>query len=153
MKRLTGLALFVLLIGTTTTMLTANADTNAKIADREKWCRFGSVDGQVGHWTHHEVRATIACACRRWGVDFATALGIAERESGLNANAVNTAGSSASGVYQHIMAYWPGRIAAFNRNAPGMNAGPSVFNARSNVLVSIRMMARSGFSPWAATAP
>lgn len=113
---------------------------------REQWCRYRTVQGGRG-WSHHEVRLTIRCATERFGVSYQTALAIAERESGLNEGAVNPT-SGACGIFQHIPTYWPGRVDAFNRARPRWNAAPSCFNARSNVLVSVRMMALGGWGHW-----
>jgi hypothetical protein len=150
-RKLTGL----LLAGTLMTaavgfmLAPASADSARTIQDRERWGRYGSLDGKPG-LNQHEVRLTIRWAAERWDVPVATALAIAERESGFNARAVNSS-SGACGVYQ---AYGPDpqrtfleRVRKFNREVPNGNAGPSCFNGRSNVIVHVRIMGRS-LSPW-----
>jgi hypothetical protein len=143
-KRL--LAMTMLALTTIGTAAHAADTERREIADRERWCRYGSLDGQPGHWTETEVRKTIDCALDRWPADRATVYAIAERESGLNARALNTEGSGACGVFQHI-GFTP-RLQKFNQQVPQGNAGPSCFNGRSNVLVSVRIMSNSGFGPW-----
>ena len=145
MKRLTY-ALLIAALSTTMIWQVASAQTERAISDREKWCRYGSLDGQPGHWTADEVKKTIRCAARRWPVDLAKVMYIAERESGFNARAVNQQGSSACGVFQHIG--WAPRVIKFNQQVPHGNAGPSCYNGRSNVMVSVRMMSNSGYGPW-----
>jgi hypothetical protein len=120
------------------------------VADRDRWCRFGSLE-RGPYWTPREVELTIRCAADRWNVDVGTALAIAERESHLGARALNPY-SKTCGVFQHVQNAewgWAARVAKFNRQVPHANAGPSCFNGRSNVLVSLWMMGRSGFGPWA----
>ena len=92
-----------------------------------------------------EVKRTIQCAVAHWPVagGYAKALAIAVRESGLYWKATNAL-SGACGIYQHLPRYWPSRVAAY----PGLRLGPSCYNARSNVLVSIRMVHSGGWGPW-----
>jgi len=71
------------------------------------------------------------------------ALAIAQRESGLAWYAVNPS-SGAAGVYQHLPQYWKARVLSY----PALRLGPSVFNARSNILVAIRMAHSGGWGPW-----
>lgn len=139
-KALAAACLVVVALATVTT--TAIAHTH-----REKSCRYRTLDGNEA-WSQHEVRLTIACGARRYGVPFDTVLAIAQRESGLRATAVNSS-SGACGVYQHIPTWWPGRNAHHNRvSIPRWDVAPSCFNARANVLVSLRMMAQGGWSHW-----
>lgn len=146
MKRLTY-ALLIAALSTTMIWQVASAQTE-RARDRERFCRYGSLENPGARtWSDLEVRKTIACATDRWDVAFDTALYIAERESGLHERAVNTS-SGACGVFQHIPRYWPGRVAHFDNVAPRWNASPQCFNPRSNVLVSVKMMAAGGFGPW-----
>lgn len=114
---------------------------------REASCRYRTLDGREA-WSQHEVRKTIECATERYGVPFDTVLAIAQRESGLRATARN-AYSGACGVFQQIPTYWPGRRGHHNHvSNPRWDVAPSCENARSNVLVSVRMMAHGGWSHW-----
>lgn len=105
--------------------------------------------------TTHEAELTIKASARKvtWGrVSPSLMLCIGRRESGdaLNERAVNST-SGAAGLFQHIPKYWPGRVAAYNRTVgerrPWLKTGTSVFNMRSNALVSAWMM-RKSLSPW-----
>jgi hypothetical protein len=113
---------------------------------RDRWCRYETQNDKPG-WSRHEVYLTIRCATRVFDFSLDTALNIAYRESRLNERATNPS-SGACGVYQHLPEYWPGRRDAFNHARPNWNAAPSCYNARSNVLVSVRMMANGGLSHW-----
>jgi len=89
------------------------------------------------------VRRLIVCAARHWQVPggASTAVSVAWRESRFHADAYNPSG--AEGVYQHLYQYWPGRAAEFGFR------GASAFNARVNVIVTMKMVRRIGsWSPW-----
>jgi hypothetical protein len=97
------------------------------------------------HWRRgpRYVRRLIVCAANHWQVPGGptTAVSIAWRESRFRADAYNPSG--AEGVYQHMSQYWPGRAAAFGF------PGASAFNARVNIIVTMRMVRRLGnWSPW-----
>ena len=110
---------------------------------RDTECRYQYLDGHRG-WSTWEVKKTIECSTRRWGVSTDTALYIADRESNFEQNATNSY-SGACGVYQHIPRYFPGRLDA----VPDWFGpfGGSCYNARDNVLAAI-WMARNGWSAW-----
>lgn len=114
---------------------------------RSRECRFARLDGHGG-WVQREVIATIGCAVARWpvagGVGFA--IEVAACESGLRANASN--GGRYLGVYQHAASAWPWRVNHYTPKAWGKSLHPSAFNARSNVIVAIRMAHGGGWSPW-----
>ena len=89
------------------------------------------------------VRKLIVCAANHWHVPGgpARAVSIAWRESRFFPHAYNPSG--AEGIYQHLRRYWPGRAAAYGY------AGTSAFNARANILVTMKMVRRLGnWSPW-----
>lgn len=142
MKRLTCLAIATLLIGTTWT-----ATAEARPRPRNVYCHYQTADGRRG-WSNHDVRLLIRCATNKFGVAFSTAYDIARRESGLDEGAVNRY-SGTSGIYQHVRSYWPSRRATYLNIHPYWTLAPSVFNARANVMVSVDMMRRCGFGPWA----
>jgi hypothetical protein len=99
------------------------------------------IDWRKGDW---HVRQLIRCAAGRWAVPggAATALYIADRESGYEPGAYNGY-SGASGIFQHLSRYWPGRADAFGFG------GWSAFNARANIMVTMRMVHRMGsWSHW-----
>lgn len=91
------------------------------------------------------VRRLIRCAVRRWPVPGGArkALAVARCESGLWPWAD---GGESEGVFQHLRWYWPARYALYTK--PRWELGDSVFNARANVIVSIRMAHRGGWGPW-----
>jgi hypothetical protein len=69
------------------------------------------------------------------------ALFIAWRESHYRPSAYNPSG--AEGIYQHMRQYWPTRAATYG--FPHWSA----FNARANVIVTMRMVRAMGnWSPW-----
>ena len=68
------------------------------------------------------------------------ALAVADRESQFRPNAYNPSGCA--GIYQHMLKYWPGRAAAYG--FPGWSA----FNARANIIVTMRMVVQDGWGPW-----
>jgi len=111
---------------------------------RDKECRFN--DLRSGNtWTTYEVEKTIRCATAKWYVPGGTpkAFSVAQCESGTDLLDHSTDGYA--GTYQHAVQYWDARRAALRPQ--GWELAPSVYNARSNVVVAIRM-ARSGWSPW-----
>jgi hypothetical protein len=78
----------------------------------------------------------------------AYALAIADRESGFYPWAKNPY-SSASGVFQHLASYWPGRAASLNRGWFGKGAWPaSVFDPRANAIAAAIMVRNSGWGAW-----
>ncbi len=95
---------------------------------------------QKGPW---HVKQLIRCAAHFYAVPGGAsyALYIANRESHFFPRAYN-AYSGASGIYQHLRRYWPGRATTFGFH------GWSAFNARANVIVTMRMVKRYGWSPW-----
>ena len=99
-----------------------------------------SFDWQKGIW---QVKELIRCAALHWEVPGGPqmALSIADRESKFAPNAYNPSGCA--GIYQHMLKYWPGRADAFG--FPGWSA----FNARANIIVTMEMVRRAGWGPWA----
>lgn len=114
---------------------------------RSRYCRYDSVDH--AKWTIHEVKLTIACAVRHWSVSGGVSYAdyIAARESGYGWFVKNPS-SGACGVYQHMPSLWPGRIQLAQHALPRWHLGDSCFNARSNVVVAIRMAHSGGWGPW-----
>jgi len=127
--------------------LTLNPPAHAGITTwRDTECRYQYLDGHRG-WSTWEVKKTIVCATERWGVSTSTALYVADRESNFGQYATNRY-SGACGVFQHMPAYWPGRVATVASARPLLEPiGTSCYNARSNVLAAI-WMARNGWGAW-----
>jgi len=88
-----------------------------------------------------QVKRLIRCAADHYGVNPDTAVEVAHRESLFHPDAYN-AGSCAKGIYQHLCTYWPGR--AYDYGFKGWSA----FNARANIIVTMKMVRRNGWAPW-----
>jgi soluble lytic murein transglycosylase-like protein len=100
--------------------------------------RICDIDWRAGK---HEVKHLIRCAARHWGVNPDKAIAIAHRESLFHPHAYNSS-SCAKGIYQHLCRYWPDRAYSYGFK------GRSAFNARANVIVTMRMVKRYGWVPW-----
>ena len=57
--------------------------------------------------------------------------------------APTTPRGGAAGIYQHLLKYWPTRAEDFGFR------DWSAFNARANILVTMRMVKHYGWDPWA----
>ncbi len=112
---------------------------------RRQTCRFSHGDG----YSDTEVVQTIRCGVRRWAVvgGSAKALAVARCESGLDEHAY---ANGNAGVFQQRVVYWPARWRSYHA-AVGLRleVRRSVFNARANVLVSIRYAHLYGWGAWA----
>jgi hypothetical protein len=100
--------------------------------------RICDVDWREGRW---HVKKLIRCAANHWGVGVRKALYVADRESDFRPKAFNRS-SCAKGVFQHLCRYWDGRAYAYGFR------DKSAFNARANVIVTMKMVRRYGWSPW-----
>jgi hypothetical protein len=89
----------------------------------------------------YHVKRLIRCAAHHYGVREHKALTIAKRESRFRPRAYN-AWSCAKGIYQHLCRYWPGRAHHYGFR------GWSAYNARANIIVTMRMVRRYGWRPW-----
>jgi hypothetical protein len=100
-------------------------------------------------WDDESVRQyskrLIRCATEEWPVKggAARAICIADRESNLIPNAVGRGiADDYLGLYQHAATYWPDRFA---KNVdPAWELSDRALNARSNTIVTIRMVAAAG---------
>ena len=97
------------------------------------------IDWRQSTW---HVKKLIRCAAEYYGIWPRKALYIAWRESRYRPSAYNEAGDAA-GIYQHVLKYWPERAETYGF------AGWSAFNARANIIVTMQMVRRIGWSPWA----
>jgi len=103
-----------------------------------------SYDWRAGTW---QLKQLIKCAARRWDSPGspAKAVEVARCESHLNPEAYNSGGYA--GLYQQATRYWPGRADRWGQ------PDRSVYNARANIIVSIRMARATGsWSAWAGCA-
>jgi hypothetical protein len=112
------------------------AITEVRHQAQPKVCNY---DWQQGTW---QIKQLIRCAADHWNVPggASTALAIADRESQYHPNAFNPSGCA--GIYQHMLKYWPGRAAEYGF------AGWSAYNARANIIVTMRMVQGGGWGPW-----
>jgi hypothetical protein len=120
----------------------AASDTPPRVASRET-DPSGPIDLCPIDWrrsTWH-IKQLIRCAASHYGIDEDQALYIAWRESRYQPTAYNEEGEAA-GIYQHLLRYWPERAVDFG------SADWSVFDARANILVTMRMVRRYGWEPW-----
>ena len=90
-----------------------------------------------------QLKRLIRCAARRWDVAGGPdkAVRVARCESHLDPHAYNPGGYA--GVYQQATRYWPTRATTYGFH------DYSVYNGRANIMVSIRMAHRGGWTPWA----
>lgn len=95
------------------------------------------------------VSRLIRCVFREVGIasqaDYAVT--IAGRESGLAPWAYNSS-SGASGLFQHLAVYWPGRAHALPRAQFPRWPDSSVMRARPNAWAAARMVKASGWGAW-----
>ncbi|HET9250011.1 MAG TPA: hypothetical protein VFP13_08755 [Actinomycetota bacterium] len=102
--------------------------------------RICPIDWRQSTW---HLKQLIKCAASHHGVSREKALYVAWRESRYRPSAYNPNGPAA-GIYQHLLKYWPERAEDFGFK----NSSP--YNARANIIVTMRMVRRYGWSPWAA---
>jgi soluble lytic murein transglycosylase-like protein len=87
------------------------------------------------------VKKLIRCSAHYYGVNADKALYIANRESNFKPKAYN-GWSCAKGIYQHLCKYWPDRAKDYGFR------DWSAFNARANIMVTVRMVKKHGWGPW-----
>jgi hypothetical protein len=127
---------------TTVLMSFPTVISNAAIqrdTSRSATTRICPIDWRQSAW---HVKKLIRCVASYNGVSARKALYVAWRESRYRPSAYNPDGP-AGGIYQHLVKYWPDRAETYGF------ADWSVFNARANIFVTIRMVRRYGWSPWA----
>lgn len=116
--------------------VTSTGDRDALRAPTTRIC---PIDWRQSTW---HVKQLIRCAAEHHGILPRKALYIAWRESRYQPGAYNPTGRAA-GIYQHLLKYWPDRAADYGF------ANWSAFNARANIFVTMRMVRRYGWDPWA----
>lgn len=119
-----------------------SAAAGGRVKDSNEFCRTSDGNG----WSHKDVRQSIRCAAGKWHVPGgpSKAVSIARCESGFNPHARL---GQFSGVFQQGSSWWRGRFRQYNPNH-GYKLSRSIWNARSNIVVSIRMMHNVGLAPW-----
>jgi soluble lytic murein transglycosylase-like protein len=128
-----------LILTLTLMLLPATTANAAPMEARRVPAKICDHDWRQGPW---QIRQLIRCAARRWTVPGGAgmALYVADRESNFLPGAYNPSG--AAGIYQHLLSYWPGRATTFGFH------GWSAFNARANIIVTMKMVHRGGWDPW-----
>jgi len=116
-------------------MSQSSAVTGTISKTAHKVCRIDWREGRP------EVKHLIRCAARHYGVNVDRAIYYARRESRFHPRAYNN-WSCAKGIYQHLCRYWPNRARTYGFN------DWSAFNARANIIVTMRMVRRYGWAPW-----
>lgn len=106
---------------------------------RSTTARICPIDWRQSTW---HVKKLIRCAAEHHDVGVRKALYIAWRESRYQPDAYNPE-SKAAGIYQHLLKYWPDRADTYG--FPDRSA----FNARANIIVTMRMVRQYGWAPWA----
>jgi hypothetical protein len=129
----------LILILTLTVLPATIAEAAVPHEARRVSAKICDYDWRQGSW---QVRQLIRCAASHWSVPGGaqTALYIADRESNFEPGAYNPSG--AAGIYQHLLSYWPGRATTFGFH------GWSAFNARANIIVTMKMVHHGGWGPW-----
>lgn len=127
-------------------LLLAAAPAHAAPSWRHRTCRYQGTSPRS--WTRWEVRSTIRCAAAKWNVSAATALYIAERESGFYPRAVNPS-SGACGLYQfYPCSSWGSHWRAYAHGRHVGRVGRSWTNARSVALAATHYAHVNGWGPW-----
>lgn len=108
-------------------------------------CQFDWIDGI--HWSPREEELTTDCVLRRWSVDGGEAKfdSVISCESGWSRFAYN-AGGPYVGLGQHALSSWAGRVNAYR--PMGWKLQPNWRNSRTQIVVTARMEAASGWGPW-----
>ena len=98
-----------------------------------------------GGYNKWQVKRIIKCAVAHYPVPggASKALYIARRESRFYPYAVNPNGRF-KGIYQQGTSWWDDRYHTYGFRY----LRPQILNARTNIIVSIRMVHRHGWGPW-----
>ena len=129
-----GVALALFAVLTLFPMASATAAENTT-SGTVRVCR---IDWRRSTW---HVRKLIRCAASHYDVGVRRSLRVAFRESRYRPRAFNSS-SCAKGIYQHLCRYWSDRAETYGFS------DRSAFNARANIIVTMRMVRRAGWAPW-----
>lgn len=136
---LRGAGALVLVLALT---LPLSGSAAARVRHPQDQCRTSEGNG----WSTRDVKQVIRCAFGRYAPAQARkAISVARCESGFRPRAHDTPG--VGGVFQHKYAYWHGRFRRWRVH--GWHMRPSIYNARSNVVISARMVHAQGWGAWA----
>ena len=146
-KALVTAAIAATLVGLAIGPPSSLADTRSDKGNwRWKECRFQSLDKAL--WTPREEQLTAECATQKWsvpgGLSEFTAIGSCE--SGWNRFASN--GGRYLGLFQHAASAYVSRIREYSPSAWDRPLSTDWRNSRGQIVMSARMMAAVGTSPW-----
>jgi hypothetical protein len=115
----------------------------SKVRDPGRYARTSDGNG----WSPTDVKQAIRIVVDRWHVagGVCRAFCIAKHESGFQSHGNDS--SCCKGVFQQHEDYWAGRFRRFNPHH-GWRLRNAIHNARSNIVVSIRMAHASGWGDW-----
>src|SRR4051812_5943419 len=118
-----------------------NAEAGSKVRNPQEQCRTSEGNG----WSDRDVKQAIRCATSRWHVPggYRKARSVAGCESSFDEHNYY---AGHGGGFQHAIRYWPARFRKWRVH--GWRLHSSIYNARSNVVISIRMVHAVGWSPW-----
>ena len=144
-KSLKAAVIALILTGMATTAPALANDRKVEATWRWKQCRMQGLTET--RWSAREERLTAICVTDRWTVpggwpEFSKILSC---ESGWNRLAYNPNGPYV-GLAQHALSAWSGRVRTYSPNHWTLN--PSWRNSRTMLVVTARMMAQVGLSPW-----
>jgi len=113
----------------------------AKVRHPQAQCRTSEGNG----WSDRDVKQAIRCATSRWHVSGGArkAISVARCESGFDEHNYY---AGHGGVFQHVIRYWSARFRRWR--VRGWHMRSRIYNARSNVVISIRMAHSGGWGPW-----
>ncbi len=136
----------VLVLATILSLFSMGTSSAGSNSDKTLIARRSSIPARICDFDWRkstwQVKQLIKCSARHWDVPGGAvkALSIAYRESRYDPDAYNPSG--ALGIYQHMRSYWPGRARKYG--FPRWSA----FNARANIIVTMRMVKAGGWGPW-----
>jgi hypothetical protein len=138
LRRFLTITLAVGVLATGGAMLKTTPAKAAGICEYQWWDR----NGGYHPW---QVKRIIKCAVAHYPVPggASKALYIARRESRFDPYAVNPNGRF-KGIYQQGTSWWNDRYHTYGFQY----LRPQILNARTNIIVSIRMAHRHGWGPW-----
>jgi hypothetical protein len=118
-------------------------------------CRFQTLDKAT--WTAREEWLTARCATQKWAVPggLAELDAIAQCESGWSRFAYNGDSDGTlesgeyAGIFQHVATSYAGRVRSYEPGSWEKGLSERWTNSRGQIVMSARMMAAVGLSPWA----
>ena len=104
-------------------------------------CSFNS---PTPAWTQFDMQQTAVCVADRWNISLPKLRSVIDCESNWSRFARN---GDYRGLAQHDIDYWPERVR--HADNPMLDLKPSIFNPRSQLIVTAKMAAGAGWGAWA----